>query len=195
MATKLKPRTETDLATTALRFARRVHRGQRRKQNFEPFVEHPIAVARLVSDSGVDGPLLAAAYLHDVVEKTPVEVEEIRERFGPQVAEVVEALSDDPSIEAYGERKRALRRSVLAAGEGPTLIYAADRVANMRDWRGIDPADREACATRLGTTLAERLDLWHEDLAELSATDPGLPFLAEIEAELRALRAGTPSPA
>jgi GTP pyrophosphokinase len=193
MATRLEPRAGSDLATEALRFARRVHRGQRRTQTFEPFVEHPIAVAGLLSDSGVEGPLLAAAYLHDVVEKAPVEVEEIRERFGPQVADIVEALSDDPSIEAYGGRKRALRRSVLAAGEGPTLIYAADRVANMRDWRGIDPADREACATRLGTTLAERLDLWQEDLAELSAADPGLPFLAEIEADLRALRAAAPA--
>lgn len=189
-STQAGPRTDSELATLALRFARSVHLGQHRKQTHEPFVEHPIAVARCLTEAGFDGPpLIAAAYLHDAVEKTPVEIEEIRERFGPEVGDTVGALTDDPSLEAYGERKRSLRRQVLAAGRDPILIYAADRVANMRDWRALDPGDREACAARLGTTLAERLELWEEDLAELSAHDPGLPFLAEIEAELGALRA------
>ena len=54
---------------SALRFARRVHLGQYRKQTGEQFVQHPIAVAKLLSDAGYDGPLIAAAYLHDVVEQ------------------------------------------------------------------------------------------------------------------------------
>ncbi|HEX2358263.1 MAG TPA: HD domain-containing protein [Solirubrobacterales bacterium] len=181
---------ESELATAALRFARRVHLGQYRKQTYEQFVEHPIAVARCMHEAGYDGPLLAAAYLHDVVEKTPVEAAEIRERFGPEVADVVEALSDDETIEGYGARKRDLRRQVLAAGRGPVLIYAADRVANLRDWRRVAPEAREACAGRLGTNLPERIELWAEDLEELTAFDPELPFLAEIEISLRALRAG-----
>ena len=171
-----------------------MHLGQHRKQTYEQFVEHPIAVARVLSEAGYDGPIMAAAYLHDVVEKTQVEIEEIRERFGPEVAQLVEALSDDPSIATYGERKRALRRKVVDAGRDPSLIYAADRVCNMRDWRAIAPEDRDACAARLGTSLKERLELWHEDLEELSAHDPGLPFLGEIETELRALR-GEATPA
>jgi (p)ppGpp synthase/HD superfamily hydrolase len=195
ISTRLEPRSDSELATAALRFARRVHLGQYRKQTFEQFVEHPIAVARLLSDQGYDGPILAAAYLHDVVEKTDVEIEEIRERFGPEVADLVEILSDDPSIAAYGERKRALRHRVVDAGRAPVLIYAADRVSNMRDWRKIAPEDREACAGRLGTTLAERLELWDEDLDELSAHDPELPFLEEIEIELRALRGEAAEPA
>jgi (p)ppGpp synthase/HD superfamily hydrolase len=186
---RVEPRTDSELATTALRFARRVHLGQYRKQTFEQFVEHPIAVARCISEAGHDGPLLAAAYLHDVVEKTQVDLAELRERFGPEVAEIVDALSDDDSIEDYAARKRDLRHKVLASGRGPVLIYAADRVSNMSDWRTIEPSGREACAGRLGTTLAERLQLWDEDLEELTAYDPELPFLTEIEVELRALHA------
>jgi (p)ppGpp synthase/HD superfamily hydrolase len=192
--TRVEPPTESDLASAALRFARRVHLGQHRKQTYEQFVEHPIAVARLLTDAGYDGPLVAAAYLHDVVEKTQVEAPEIRERFGPEVAGVVEALTDDAAIDDYGERKRELRRRVLAAGDGPTLIYAADRLANMRDWRTVAAADRESCAGRLGTTLAQRLELWEEDLAELR-TRAGLPFLDEIEAELDTLRSEAAAPA
>ena len=187
ISTRVEPRTDSDLATMALRFARRAHLGQHRKQTHEQFVEHPIAVANLISEAGHDGPILAAAYLHDVVEKTEVEPSEIRERFGAEVAEVVEALTDDDSVEGYGERKRALRRQVIDSGRDSVLIYAADRVANMRDWRKVAPQQREEIGARLGTTLEERLDLWTEDLEDLSAHDPEMPFLAEMELELRAL--------
>jgi (p)ppGpp synthase/HD superfamily hydrolase len=193
-STRLEPRTDSDLAATALRFARRAHLGQHRKQTHEQFVEHPITVAALISEAGFNGSILAAAYLHDVVEKSEVESAEIRERFGPDVAEVVDALTDDDSLEDYAERKRALRRQVLESSRDSVLIYAADRVANMRDWRKVPPEDREEIGGRLGTTLDQRLELWAEDLEDLSAHDPELPFLAEIELELRALRGEADKP-
>jgi (p)ppGpp synthase/HD superfamily hydrolase len=193
-STRLEPRTDSDLAATALRFARRAHLGQHRKQTHEQFVEHPIAVATLISEAGYNGSILAAAYLHDVVEKSEVESSEIRERFGADVAEVVDALTDDDSLEDYAERKRALRRQVLESSRDSVLIYAADRVANMRDWRKVPPEDREEIGGRLGTTLDQRLELWAEDLEDLSAHDPELPFLAEIELELRALRSEADKP-
>lgn len=189
---RTEPPGESGLAEAALGFARQVHSGQQRRQTFAQFVDHPIAVARLLSDAGIGGRLLAAAYLHDVVEATGVGVPEIRARFGPEVAAIVETLTDDPALEEYADRKRALRAQVLADGRGAVLIYAADRVANMRDWRTIPPGEREACAERLGTRLDERLLLWEEDLEELTAFDADLPFLAEIELELRALRAEAP---
>lgn len=186
--TRLEPATESELPVAALRFARRLHLGQYRKQTYEQYVEHPIAVARLLADRGCDETLLVAAYLHDIVEKTRVEVDEIRSRFGPEVAAIVDALSDDPEIPDYAERKSELRRVAISAGDGAALIFAADRLANMRDWRTLDPADREACAARLGTRLEERLRLWAEDLEALTALDPEMPFLTEIEVELRTLR-------
>jgi (p)ppGpp synthase/HD superfamily hydrolase len=189
VSTPPQTRTESDLATSALRFARRVHLGQYRKQTGEQFVEHPIAVANLLEESGYDGSLIAAAYLHDVVEKTDVELDEIRERFGPAVADLVDRLSEDPGIDGYAERKRTLRRGILESGGDPVVIYAADRVANMRDWHRVAPEDRPACGERLGTTLEERLELWTEDLEELHDRDPQTPFLGEIETELTALRA------
>jgi GTP diphosphokinase / guanosine-3',5'-bis(diphosphate) 3'-diphosphatase len=189
-ATRVQPRTDSEFAAAALRFARRVHLGQHRKQTGEQFVEHPIAVATLLSDSGYDGPMIAAAYLHDVVEKTDVDLEEIRERFGPAVADLVDSLTENPKIRGYAERKRALRRRILEAGGDPVIIYAADRVANMRDWRRVTPENRPACGERLGTSLEERLELWSEDVVELQDLDTDAPFLDEMESELEALRAG-----
>ena len=191
VSTRPPTQDDSDLAASALRFARRVHLGQYRKQTGEQFVEHPIAVARLLSDSGYDGSLIAAAYLHDVVEKTDVELDEIRERFGPSVADLVDQLSEDPDIDGYAARKRALRKGILESGGHPVIIYAADRVANMRDWHKIAPEDRPACGERLGTTLDERLELWTEDVEELHDLDPHTPFLGEIESELAALKAET----
>src|SRR5947208_16619251 len=106
VSTRLESETDSELAAAALRFARRLHLGQYRKQTGDQFVEHPIAVARLLSESGYDGPLIAAAYLHDVVEKTVVELDEIRKRFGPGVAGLIDCLSEDPEIAGYAERKR-----------------------------------------------------------------------------------------
>lgn len=186
---RVEPRTNSDLATAALRFARRVHLGQRRKQNGEQFVQHPIAVAQLLQEAGYDGPIIAAAYLHDTVEKTPVELDEIRERFGPEVASLVDCLTEDPDIDGYAARKRALREDIVRSGGDTMVIYAADRVANMRDWLAVAPADRPVVGRRLGTTLEERLELWEEDLEQMHRRDPETPFLAEVEEGLRALRA------
>jgi GTP diphosphokinase / guanosine-3',5'-bis(diphosphate) 3'-diphosphatase len=193
VSTRPETRSQSGLASSALRFARRVHLGQYRKQTGEQFVEHPIAVARLLTESGYDGPVIAAAYLHDVVEKTDVELDEIRERFGPQVAGLIACLSEDPEIAGYAARKRALRQGILEAGGDPVVIYAADRVANMRDWRKVAPEDRGAVGERLGTTLDERLTLWQEDVEELHDLSSETPFLSEIEAELEALKAEAPT--
>jgi (p)ppGpp synthase/HD superfamily hydrolase len=191
VSTRPKPGVGSELPTAALRFARRVHLGQHRKQTGEQFVEHPIAVANLLIESGYDGPLISAAYLHDVVEKTDVELDEIRERFGPAVAGLVDCLSEDPGIDGYAARKRALRRRILESGGDPVIIYAADRVANLRDWRRVAPEDRPAVGDRLGTTLEERMQLWGEDFEELHDADPEMPFLDEIQIELEGLRAET----
>jgi GTP pyrophosphokinase len=187
-ATRLQPRTDSELAGAALRFARRVHLGQHRKQTGEQFVEHPIAVARLLAAAGYDGALIAAAYLHDAVEKTDVELDEIRERFGPTVAGVVESLTENDEISGYAERKRALRKRILDTGGDGVVIYAADRVSNMRDWLKVAPENRQACGERLGTTLDERLELWVEDVDDLRAYDAELPFLEEMDSDLGKLR-------
>jgi guanosine-3',5'-bis(diphosphate) 3'-pyrophosphohydrolase len=189
VSTPPDPTVDSELSTAALRFAHRVHLGQHRKQTHEQFVEHPIAVADLLMEAGYDGPMISAAYLHDVVEHTDVQLDELRERFGPDVAGIVDCLSEDPDIDGYGARKRALRKGILESGGDPVVIYAADRVANMRDWRKVPPEDREAIGERLGTTLKERLQLWSEDVEELHRADPKTPFLDEMQSELAALRA------
>ena len=150
-----------ELQAVALRFARRVHLGQHRKQTHEQFVQHPIAVADLLVEAGYNGPVISAAYLHDVVEHTDVRLAELRERFGPEVAGVVDSLSEDPEH----RRLRGAQARPEADGSwsraGTRLSSTlADRVANMRDWRKVAPREQSRRSEkRLGTTLEERLAL------------------------------------
>jgi len=77
-------------------FASKAHAsiGQVRKYSREPYIVHPVAVAQLVHSVPHDDAVIAAALMHDVVEDTPVTLEEIEERFGTEIAELVEWLTD-----------------------------------------------------------------------------------------------------
>ena len=173
-----------EMVDSATKLAEQAHRGQFRKQTGEEFIEHPRAVAEIVATFTSDPETISAAYLHDVLEKTDVNASQLRQRFGDLVAEVVIACTEDPSISCYADRKRDLRRKAISAGRPALTIYAADRVANLRDWTNLDAGERAAVGAKLGTDFEERLLLWREDLVDLSQADPELPCLAEIEIEL-----------
>ena len=136
-------------------------------------IEHPVAVAALLAERGLDAELVAAALLHDAVEDTPLRLEEIRERCGEGVAALVGALTEDSSIAAYSERKAEHRARVAAAGERAATVYAADKVAKLRAAR---EAKREP-----GRAQREHFEAV---LRELRARYPSLAFLDELEAEL-----------
>ncbi len=136
------------LARDAYDFAAAAHAGQERKGDGSPYMAHPVEVARLLHAEGVaDEALLAATFLHDVVEDTNHPLSEIRDRFGGEVAAVVEAMTEDKSIEPYEARKDHHRDQVEAGGERAVLIYAADKLANLRDMRSLDAFDAERTTT------------------------------------------------
>lgn len=173
----------------ALEFARSAHEGQTRRQNGHPFIEHPVAVVELLAACEQSDEVLAAGYLHDTVEKCDrVSLEEVEARFGPGIAAIVDALTEDSSIDGYDERKRALRAKALSSGHPAAVVYAADRLANINDWHALSGSERPRAAARLGTSFESRLLLWGEDLRALTDFDGELPFLTEIEIALRILR-------
>jgi (p)ppGpp synthase/HD superfamily hydrolase len=94
-------------------------------------VEHPIAVATLLAADGHAPPVVLAGLLHDVLEDTTVAPCELVDRFGPDVSRLVIALTQDPAIEKYRDRKAALRRQILDAGPQAATITLADKVAKL----------------------------------------------------------------
>jgi (p)ppGpp synthase/HD superfamily hydrolase len=128
----------------ALLFAARAHSsiGQRRKYTDEPYITHPCAVAELVREVGGSDAMIAAAYLHDVVEDTPVTIKEVEAEFGPEVAAMVSDLTD---ISRPEDGNRAARKvidrahSAAASAEAQT-IKLADLIDNTRTIVERDPA-------------------------------------------------------
>jgi (p)ppGpp synthase/HD superfamily hydrolase len=102
-----------------------------RSRSEDEDIDHPFAVARLLQNDGQPPVLVTAGLLHDVLEDTDVSSDELRERFGPEVTRIVGALTQDPSISGYEERKAALRRQILDAGSDAATVALADKAAKI----------------------------------------------------------------
>ena len=118
------------LIIQAKQFAERAHAGQVRKLNDEPFMNHPTNVASTLLAAGFDEIVVAAGYLHDVVEDTTVEIAEISRKFGEKVKALVEANTEDTQL-PWKERKR---QTIQAAKQGSVevkALIAADKMDNL----------------------------------------------------------------
>ncbi|MDR4516478.1 MAG: bifunctional (p)ppGpp synthetase/guanosine-3',5'-bis(diphosphate) 3'-pyrophosphohydrolase [Nitrosomonas sp.] len=131
----LKPEDISQLKN-AYSFGQGAHSGQYRKSG-EPYISHPLAVARILGQLHLDAPTLTAALLHDVVEDTDISKEEISERFGAPVAELVDGVSKldkiqfQTQVEAQAENFRKMLLA-MARDVRVILIKLADRLHNMQ---------------------------------------------------------------
>src|SRR6266568_8065101 len=131
-----KPDVDRPLLERAFAFAARAHEGQQRRSG-EPFIEHPFAVARILAELHLDEETLAAALLHDVVEDTGIDAEQLAAEFGDEVAKLVEGVTKLTRIQ-FASREHAeaenYRKMILAMTQDPRviLIKLADRLHNMR---------------------------------------------------------------
>ncbi len=167
----------------ALAFADERHAGQQREIDGAPFVTHPLEVACLLHEAGYGDDVVAAGVLHDVVEDTTAERADLEESFGPEVARLVAAVTDDPEIADPAERKAALRLQVAQAGESAAVVFAADKISKARELRQL--AQRE----RLDKEAQLRLDHYRESLVMLEELIPGHPLVTRLRAELAELEA------
>jgi (p)ppGpp synthase/HD superfamily hydrolase len=169
------------LTEAAVDWAVERHAGQRREADGAAFVMHPMEVAALVNSSHYPDHVVAAAVLHDLLENTDATVEQIESRFGSEVAELVETVSDDPNLSDEEERKADLRERVRRAGGYAAVVYTADKVSKVREIR---------LALAGGTPRADiedKLRRHHESLAMLEATIPGGRLVELLRFELDAL--------
>jgi (p)ppGpp synthase/HD superfamily hydrolase len=176
------------LTRAALDFAASRHAGQTRDIDSIPFVTHPVEVACLLHEAGYSDEVVAAGVLHDVLEDTEVERPELEERFGAEVAALVAAVSDDPSIEDDVKRKAALRRQVAKAGDEAAAVFAADKVSKARELRA------RARHGRFQRSDEGKLGHYQASLEMLSDLIPGHPLVEQLREELGALH-GLPADA
>ncbi len=161
----------------AVAFAAEAH-GDQRRASGEPYVTHPIASAQLVAELGIDPIAVQAALLHDVPEDTEYSLSDVEERFGTEVAQLVDGvtkLSKFSTLSHEQQQAENIRKMFLAMAEDirVVLIKLADRLHNMRTLSAL-PVEKQVRIARqtieIYAPLAERLGIWQvkwelEDLA------------------------------
>jgi (p)ppGpp synthase/HD superfamily hydrolase len=191
---------ESELIGKALEMAEAAHAGQtRRGSGGMAYIHHPVAVAELLAGHGLGEQTVAAALLHDVVEDSEASVEDVAERFGQPVADLVAALTEDETIEPFERRKEAHRRHAEQVGGDALAIYAADKLSNIRVLRRSLVSEGEAAGEEFEVPLDVKEAVWAGDLEMLRRAAPDLPFVDDLAAELSKLRearaTSSPNPA
>ena len=130
------PRAGADLVVRAYRRASEAHEGQLRKSG-DPYISHPLAVARITADLGLDDTTIAAALLHDAVEDTRVALAEIDDEFGVEVAAIVDGVTKLERLEfesREAQQAATMRKMLVAMADDlrVLMVKLADRLHNMR---------------------------------------------------------------
>lgn len=177
------------LIRDALALAREAHAGQVRLTGSGemPFVEHPLAVAEHLASEGFGDEVVAAGLLHDVVEHAGVELAELRDRFGNEVADLVGVLTESETIGAYEERKEEHRERVAAAGREAHAVFTADKTANVETLREAYAVEGEEVDTELPVSLDLKIFVWELDLEMLFRRAPELPLVDRFADEMARL--------
>jgi GTP diphosphokinase / guanosine-3',5'-bis(diphosphate) 3'-diphosphatase len=145
-----RPDEPVDLIVEAAHLAARAHEGQLRRSG-EPYISHPMAVAGIVAELGLDAPTVVAALLHDAVEDTGVTLEMLSSEFGEQVAAVVDGVTklDRLAFDSKEAQQAATIRKMLIAMASDwrvLLIKLADRLHNMRTLAAMPEAKQRRTA-------------------------------------------------
>jgi GTP pyrophosphokinase len=158
--------------------AEKAHAGKLRETG-EPYIQHPLAVALLLTRTGMDADTIAAGLLHDVVEDTDVSLQDLAQAFGPQIANLVDGVTklDQIEHERFGrlweqedeqrdaQEFRNLRKMFVAMANDVrvVVIKLADRLHNMRTLDGLEPKRRKSFAREtleIFAPLSSRLGVW-----------------------------------
>ncbi len=185
---------DMEMIKTAYQMAEEAHRGQKRLSG-EPYVIHPIAVACILVDLGMDNESIVAALLHDVVEDTSVSSEDVGKKFGASVQHLVDGVTKLGTIPLYTEEEQHaenIRKMLLAMAKDVRvmIIKLADRLHNMRTLQFMPPQkqrDKALETMEIYAPVAHRLGI-HSLQDELE--DIALRYLdpiayEEIEQELK----------
>ena len=161
------PQADLSSISAAFAFAVTAH-GDQQRVSGEPYVSHPLAVARILAELGLDPVAVTAAILHDVPEDTEYSLGDLEERFGVDVARLVDGvtkLSKFSTLSHEQQQAENIRKMFLAMAEDirVVLIKLADRLHNMRTLSSLSPAKQQRIAKQTAeiyAPLAERLGIW-----------------------------------
>jgi len=127
----------TDLVTKAKQFSKKAHKGQYRKGDNKPYFTHPQAVYEIALTVTNDENILVACYLHDTIEDTPTTYPDLVKEFNKEIADMVQAVSEDKTVTSWYERKSKYLKTVFS-NEKAVIVAWADKVHNSTDLKTAD---------------------------------------------------------
>ncbi|MGA5300809.1 RelA/SpoT family protein [Nucisporomicrobium flavum] len=145
----IHPSADAGVLRRSYAVAENMHRGQFRKSG-DPYITHPLAVAQICAELGMDTTTLVAALLHDTVEDTSYTLETLHGDFGPEVTHLVDGVTKfDKAFYGKAAEAETIRKMIIAAGKDVRvlIIKLADRLHNMRTLDARSPASRARIAT------------------------------------------------
>ena len=171
------PQEEIELIWEAYRYSNKAHMGQKRIGG-EAYISHPVSVACIASEFHLDAASIQAALLHDVVEDTPSTADDIKNKFGTQVAKLVDGLSKLDKVQFKNDTEAQaenFRKMLLAMSQDVRviLIKLADRLHNMQTLKPLKPSKRIVISQETSdiyAPIANRLGLnnVYQELEDLS---------------------------
>jgi (p)ppGpp synthase/HD superfamily hydrolase len=181
----------SNLIFRAVEFATRAHTGQVRKVVKIPYIVHPLAVASILIEHGCRDELVAAGVLHDTIEDTLVDLEELRRLFGNDVARLVEGVSEpDHRTGTWEERKAYTIEHLRMAPMEILLLSSADKLDNIRTLRAHYEKYGDAVFNHFKRGKAEQA--WYyrsigEILVSRMEGEPSGSLFTEFQAEVQRL--------
>ncbi|MCT4795665.1 HD domain-containing protein [Exiguobacterium alkaliphilum] len=179
------------LVEEALRFAAARHDGQFRKGSRIPYVTHPVAVAMILTEDHQPVPVVAAALLHDVLEDTFTTKDELHEQFGPEVARLVEAVSEPDKSLPWEQRKQAMLERIPSLEYDEIALLVADKLHNLRSIRLDIDVVGKGVWSRFRRPLRDQSWYYHELLEALRPFQSTSGLIEVYEQELNRLFYGT----
>ncbi len=167
------------LTQKAQQIAMQAHAGQKRKDGPE-YITHPVAVAQMLAERGFSEEVVAAAYVHDVLEDTRYPREQLLAELGQEVVEIVDAVSEDKTL-PWEERKMLYIEAIRRGPEGAKAVSVADKIHNLTNLLHLH-AERGAAVWEMFNRGKEKKLWFEESMLKMLKESWEHPLVAEYAA-------------
>lgn len=172
----------------AISFAIIAHSGQKRKGKEVSYIMHPLSVGLLLSSSGAEGNVVIAGILHDTIEDTKVTYEEISDKFGKRVADMVNDVTEQDKSLPWTERKKQALEHVKDMSEDSVLVKTADVLHNMNDQLEDYKKEGEEMFERFNAGKEAQLDRYAKLVAALKKRKIKNPLISDLKSTLNEIQ-------
>jgi len=172
--------------TKIFQLARHFHNGQTREGGL-PYITHPVAVAKLLEQSGYGEDVIAAGLLHDVLEDTGCELEKMEKAAGPKVTAIVLQVTDKDKTARWPERKKAYLSALENASPEALAVSCADKLHNVTCLIEGYKKDGEKFAKKFSGGFSEKIENYRRIYRLIQSKDPACRLLASYKKVLEEL--------